>query len=97
MMPTRNSVAVHSLLTGVLIGGRLSLSVPDPLLRIALATVLGLSGLKLIDVPGSGIAIICVLGIGMAALLVYIGRHSLVWNARRTASVADPPVGTEPA
>ena len=38
---------------GVLIGGRLSLSIPDTLLRFALATVLGLSGLKLIDVPGT--------------------------------------------
>lgn len=76
---------------GVLAGGRLSLSVPDPLLRISLATVLGLSGLKLIDVPGSGIAIVCVLGVGMAALLVYIGRR-WVQNGRvaRTA-----PVGTE--
>jgi len=78
---------------GVLIGGRLSLSVPDPLLRIALATVLGLSGLKLIDVPGSGIAIVCVLGVGMAALLTYIGRH-WVQNGRR-AALAEPPVGTE--
>ncbi len=82
---------------GVLVGGRLSLSIPDPLLRIALATVLGLSGLKLIDVPGSGIAIVCVLGVGMAALLIYIGRHTLVRNARRAAAVAEPPVGTEPA
>jgi hypothetical protein len=75
----------------------LSVSVPDPLLRIALATVLGLSGLKLIDVPGSGIAIVCVLGVGMAALLVYIGRHSLVRAGRRAAPAVDPPVGTEPA
>ena len=43
---------------GVLIGGRLSRRVPDTLLRFALATVLGLSGLKLIDVPGTSIAIV---------------------------------------
>jgi uncharacterized membrane protein YfcA len=82
---------------GVLVGGRLSLSIPDTLLRFALATVLGLSGLKLIDVPGTSIAIVVVLGIGLAALLVYIGRHSLVRYGRRAAPVADPPVGTEPA
>jgi uncharacterized protein len=69
-------------LPGVLVGGRLSLSVPDRLLRFALAAVLGLSGLKLIDVPGTGVAIICVLGVGLAALLVYIGRHSWVRYAR---------------
>ena len=77
---------------GVLVGGRLSLSVPDPLLRISLATVLGLSGLKLIDVPGTSVAIVVVLGIGMAALLVYIGRRWMQ-NGRRVA-VAEP-VGTE--
>src|SRR5436309_4927696 len=49
---------------GVLAGGRLSLSIPDSLLRFALATVLGLSGLKLIDVPGTSIAIVVVLGVG---------------------------------
>jgi uncharacterized protein len=83
---------------GVLVGGRLSLSIPDKLLRFALATVLGLSGLKLIDVPGSGIAIVCVLGVGMAALLIYIGRRTWGRNGRRAAAaVADQPVGTEPA
>jgi uncharacterized protein len=86
---------------GVLVGGRLSLSIPDTLLRFALATVLGLSGLKLIDVPGTSIAIVVVLGIGMTALLVYIGRHSWVrYSSRRNGSappVAEPTVGTEPA
>jgi hypothetical protein len=85
---------------GVLIGGRLSLSIPDTLLRFALATVLGLSGLKLIDVPGTSIAIVVVLGIGMTALLVYIGRHSWVRYSRRNGRgepVAEPTVGTEPA
>jgi uncharacterized membrane protein YfcA len=83
---------------GVLLGGRLSLSVPDTLLRFALATVLGLSGLKLIDVPGTSIAIVCVLGVGMTALLVYIGRHSWIRYARRTGravAVAEPRVGSE--
>ena len=60
----------------MLVGGRLSLSIPENLLRFALATVLGLSGLKLIDVPGTSVAIVVVLGIGMTALLVYIGRHA---------------------
>jgi len=85
---------------GVLIGGRLSLSVPEKLLRFALATVLGLSGLKLIDVPGTSIAIVVVLGIGMTALLVYIGRHSWLRYTRGrngVEPVAEPGVRTEPA
>jgi uncharacterized protein len=84
---------------GVLVGGRLSVSIPDTLLRFALATVLGLSGLKLINVPGTSIAIVVVLGIGMTALLVYIGRHSWVRYQRRTngTSLPEPTVGTEPA
>ena len=76
---------------GVLLGGRLSLSVPDSLLRFALAAVLGLSGLKLIDVPGTSIAIVCVLGVGMTALLVYIGRRSWVRYQRSTTG---PPSET---
>src|SRR5438105_2652598 len=75
---------------GVLIGGRLSLSVPDPLLRIALATVLGLSGLKLINVPGSGIAIVVVLGIGMATLLTYLG-HSWARHQRQNTPTPTTP------
>jgi uncharacterized protein len=84
---------------GVLLGGRLSLSVPDTLLRFALATVLGLSGLKLINVPGTSVAIVVVLGIGMTALLVYIGRHSWVRYSRgRAPAVPAVPerVGSEP-
>jgi uncharacterized protein len=78
-------------LPGVLVGGRLSLRVPDRPLRFVLATVLGLSGLKLIDVPGTGIAIVCLLGVGMAVLLTYIGRHSWVRYSRRNgAAVAEP-------
>jgi len=86
---------------GILIGSRLSLSIPDTLLRFALATVLGLSGLKLIDVPGTSIAIVCILGVGMTALLVYIGRHSWVRYARgrngQVVAVPDAGVGSEPA
>jgi hypothetical protein len=85
---------------GVLVGGRLSLSIPDNLLRFALATVLGLSGLKLINVPGTSVAIVVVLGIGMTALLVYIGRHSWIRYQRRNGTaepVPEPTIGTEPA
>lgn len=63
---------------GVLLGGHLTLSVPDRPLRVILAGVLGLAGLKLIDVPGAGIAVVVVLGVGATALLVFLGRHSWI-------------------
>jgi uncharacterized membrane protein YfcA len=69
-------------LPGVLLGGRLSLQVPDRPLRFVLALVLGLSGLKLIDVPGAGIAIVVLLAVGMAGVLIYIGRRSWVRYVR---------------
>jgi hypothetical protein len=60
--------------------------------------VLGLSGLKLIDVPGTSIAIVVMLGVGMTALLVYIGRHSWVRYSRRNGPVvADAGIGSGPA
>ena len=37
---------------GVLIGGRLTLAIPEQFLRLLLAGVLGLAGIKLLDVPG---------------------------------------------
>jgi uncharacterized protein len=65
---------------GVLIGSQLTLSIPERLLRTVLATVLGLAGLRLLDVPGTTVAIVVVLALGMIALLVYIARRS--WAAR---------------
>jgi uncharacterized membrane protein YfcA len=87
-------------LPGVLVGGRLSLQVPDRPLRFVLALVLGLSGLKLIDVPGAGVAIVVLLAVGMAGLLIYIGRRSWIRFQRgRNGRVAvpDQAVGSEPA
>jgi uncharacterized protein len=66
---------------GILIGSQLSISVPDRPLRGALATVLGLSGLALLNVPGTTTAIVVVLACGLTALLTYIARQS--WRERR--------------
>jgi uncharacterized protein len=77
-------------LPGVLLGGRLSLSVPEQPLRLVLATVLGLSGLKLIDVPGAATIIVVALALLGAALLAHLGR--VVWVRRRAAAAAVPPV-----
>jgi uncharacterized protein len=63
---------------GVLLGGRLTLSIPDRPLRLVLATILGLAGLKLIDVPGAGVIVVVALGALAVTLLVYLARHTWV-------------------
>jgi len=63
---------------GVLVGGRLSLRIPEPALRLVLAAILGLAGIRLLDVPGAGIIIVVALSVGAVALLGWIGRHSWI-------------------
>jgi hypothetical protein len=63
---------------GVLLGSRLTLSVPERPLRLVLAGVLGLAGLKLVDVPGAGVIVVVALSAGAVALLVWLGRHSWI-------------------
>src|SRR5262249_32592861 len=67
---------------GVILGTRLTLSIPERPLRTLLAAVLGLSGLKLLDVPGTGVAIVVVLAVGFTVLLAWIGRRE--WTRRKT-------------
>jgi uncharacterized membrane protein YfcA len=74
---------------GVVVGSQLTVSVPERPLRAVLALVLGLSGLKLLDIPGSGLAIVIVVAAGVCALLVWIGRQT--WVARQRARAE--PVG----
>lgn len=63
---------------GVLIGGRLTLSIPEQNLRLLLAGVLGLAGIKLLDVPFSGTIVVVALSAGGVALLVLLARHSWI-------------------
>jgi uncharacterized protein len=81
---------------GILVGSQLSLAIPDRLLRGTLATVLGLSGLRLLNVPGTTTAIVVVLAIGMALILAYIARRT--WT-RRIEQAAIPAAAAirEPA
>jgi hypothetical protein len=60
---------------GVLVGGRLTLSIPEQSLRLLLAGVLGLAGIKLLDVPGAEKIVLVALSAGVVALLVLIGRQ----------------------
>jgi uncharacterized membrane protein YfcA len=61
---------------GVLIGGRLTVSIPAEALRLCLAFVLGLAGIRLLNVPFAGTIVVVGLAAGLVALLVYLGRHS---------------------
>jgi uncharacterized membrane protein YfcA len=70
---------------GVLIGGRLTLSIPERPLRLLLAGILGLAGIKLLDVPGAGIIVVVALAAGATALLVWLGRHSWIRYQRGRA------------
>jgi len=78
---------------GVLIGGRLTLAIPEQVLRFALAGVLGLAGVKLLDVPGAGAIVIVGLAAGGAALLVWIGRHSWIRFQRGRNGRLPPTIG----
>ena len=68
---------------GVLIGGRLTVSLPDKALRIALASTLTLSGIKLIDPPyGDDIVLVGAVIAGVAAVVTtarwFVGRRPVV-------------------
>jgi uncharacterized membrane protein YfcA len=78
---------------GILIGSQLSMSVPDRPLRGTLATVLGLSGLALLNVPGTTTAIVVVLACGVTGLLTYIARQS--WLQRRARTRQPLPLSVD--
>jgi uncharacterized protein len=64
---------------GVLISSRFTVRLPDVILRVALGTILFLSGLKLLDVPGSQWIL---LG-GLIALATGLGAYGVIaWRAR---------------
>jgi uncharacterized protein len=75
---------------GVLIGGRLTLSIPEQRLRLLLAAVLGLAGIKLLDVPFAGTIVVVVLSVGAVALLVWLARHSWIRFVRGRGGAAEP-------
>jgi uncharacterized protein len=72
---------------GVLVGGRLTLAIPEQVLRMLLAGVLGLAGIKLLDVPGASVIVVVALSAGATVLLVWIGRSSWArFQRSRTAT-----------
>jgi uncharacterized membrane protein YfcA len=73
---------------GVWFGSRFTVRIPEWLLRLALAGVLALSGIKLLDPPGDEYFLPVLLGLGFAALAVFGVRDRL---ARRAAAVRAVP------
>jgi uncharacterized protein len=73
---------------GVLIGSQISVGLPETGLRVALATALALSGLKLLDVPYANEIVVVSLGVGMVALVTW----GVVAALHRTRpGVKEPP------
>jgi uncharacterized membrane protein YfcA len=62
---------------GVLLGSQVSVKLPDRALRIALATTLTLSGVRLLEMPRNGILLGLVLAAGITALVITEGRRFL--------------------
>ena len=73
---------------GVLLGGRLTLSIPEQRLRLLLAGVLGLAGIKLLGVPFAGAIVVIALSAGAVVLLVWLARHSWVRYRDRSGGPA---------
>jgi uncharacterized protein len=70
---------------GILIGSQVTVRLPDRALRIALATTLAVSGVKLVEPPGTGPLMVAVLVVGLA-LLTVVNVPSL--NGRLTAAAS---------
>jgi uncharacterized membrane protein YfcA len=69
---------------GVLIGSQLTVSIPERPLRLVLALVLGISGLKLLDPPGANIVVVTLAAAGGAALLAWAWVQLRRWRRSTT-------------
>ena len=73
---------------GVLLGSQVSINLPELALRLALATTLTLSGLKLVDVPGAEIIILVVLAVAALTLVAAGARRLLRGSAKPVPAAA---------
>jgi uncharacterized membrane protein YfcA len=73
---------------GVLIGSQWSLRLPESALRFALANVLALSGLKLVNVPD--VWLVVALGISVCAVVAILVREQRRWVERRRLAAQQP-------
>ncbi|SRR6266536_2399859 len=77
---------------GIWISSRFTLRLPQTALRLGLAGVLALSGIKLIDVPYSSYVIAVGLGLGLVAFLVWlaVGRRNVESRVREPERADSP-------
>jgi hypothetical protein len=75
---------------GVLIGSQFTIKVPDRALRGILAAVLVLSGLKLVDVPGSTVIVVVALCGGLAAGIAILAVQLVRRRKADRLAVPDP-------
>jgi uncharacterized protein len=66
---------------GVLIGSHYSVRIPEEILRLTLANVLALSGLKLVNVPN--VYLVVALGLSVVGVVATLVRERRRWQARR--------------
>ena len=76
---------------GVLLGSQLTVKLPERALRVSLALVLSLSGVKLLDPPGANIIILTVAGTALLVALVMVVRRSLASPMSEAASERSSP------
>ena len=70
---------------GILLASKFTVRIPDDVLRLGLAGVLALSGLKLLEVPEAK----WVLGVGIVLVLGGLGAYCInAWLARPRAAAA---------
>jgi uncharacterized membrane protein YfcA len=70
---------------GVLIGSHYSVRLPEEVLRLTLANVLALSGLKLVNVPN--VYLVAALGLSAVGVVATLVRERRRWQARRDERV----------
>jgi uncharacterized membrane protein YfcA len=80
---------------GVLLGSQLTVKLPDRALRVALALVLSLSGIKLLDPPGANAIIATIIGASFVVGLALAARR-YARRAAAAAAAAEPVSGPEP-
>ena len=76
---------------GVLLGSQLTVKLPERALRVSLALVLSLSGVKLLEPPGANIIILTVAGTALLVALVMVVRRSLASPMSEAVSERSSP------
>jgi uncharacterized membrane protein YfcA len=71
---------------GVLVGSHYSVRLPEGVLRLTLANVLAVSGLKLVEVPN--VYLVVALGLAAVAIAAMLVREQRRWQARREERLA---------